>query len=210
MEVAAGGPSRNSRVTARTRSRWAGRPAAGRSQATTARMPTHAVRVRGVLQLDGLRALPGALPTCRNEGITCTYIYTLTGIFTHGLLDLVRDHQPSFSTILAGNQIEYMRRSGLRRGMESGTDHRVRAPTLGIHHRPGRLNPFIRRLTILKGGDYRRGRSRAWCSGRSPHHPHTFCITPAQARVAVLGDRAKALRGELVAWPGCGMPLRLC
>jgi hypothetical protein len=42
---------------------------------------------------------------CRNEGVTCTYIYTPTGILNHGLFDLVRDHQPSFSTILAGNQI---------------------------------------------------------------------------------------------------------
>ena len=33
----------------------------------------------------------------RNEGVTCTYIYTLSGIITHGLLDLARDHQPSFS-----------------------------------------------------------------------------------------------------------------
>jgi hypothetical protein len=32
-------------------------------------------------------------------------IYTLTGMLTHGLLDLVRDHQPSFSIILVGNQI---------------------------------------------------------------------------------------------------------
>src|ERR1700739_514454 len=31
-------------------------------------MPTHAVRVRDVLQLDGLRALPGALPTCMMSG----------------------------------------------------------------------------------------------------------------------------------------------
>ena len=39
------------------------------------------------------------------ESVTCTYIYTLTGILTDGLLNLVRDHQPSFSTILIGNQI---------------------------------------------------------------------------------------------------------
>ena len=69
-KVAAGGPSRNSRVTVRARSRWAGRPAAGRSRATAARIPAHAVRVRDVLQLDGLRALPRALPTSsRNECI---------------------------------------------------------------------------------------------------------------------------------------------
>src|SRR6185369_3557405 len=29
-------------------------------------------------------------PALRNEGVTCTYIYTQTGILTHGLLDLVR------------------------------------------------------------------------------------------------------------------------
>jgi hypothetical protein len=33
-------------------------------------------------------------------------IYTLTGILTNGLLDLVSDHQLSFSTILVGNQID--------------------------------------------------------------------------------------------------------
>lgn len=57
-------------------------------------------------------ALPAALPRellIRNEGVTCAYIYTLTGILTHGLLDLVRDHQLSFSAILIGNQIaEYV------------------------------------------------------------------------------------------------------
>jgi hypothetical protein len=47
--------------------------------------------------------------TCRNEGVTCKYIYTLTGILTHGLLDLVRDHQLSFITILVGNQIDALR-----------------------------------------------------------------------------------------------------
>jgi len=54
-----------------------------------------------------LRTRPTAdrRPDLPNEGVTCTYIYTLTGILTHGSIDLVRDHQPSFSTILAGNQI---------------------------------------------------------------------------------------------------------
>ena len=52
-------------------------------------MPLHA-------QPDG-RPMP--------EGVTCTYIYTLTDIFTHGSFDLVGDHQSSFSIILVGNQI---------------------------------------------------------------------------------------------------------
>ena len=44
--------------------------------------------------------MPQSAHSCRNEGVTCTYIYSLTGILTHGSLDPVRDHQPSFSTIL--------------------------------------------------------------------------------------------------------------
>ena len=106
-KIAVGRPSRDSLLTVRARSRWAGRPAAGRFQASMSRIkiqsspggcwcgparqagvmrgwitaaslgwagdergqdadpPVHAVRVRDVLQLDGLRALPGALRTCR-------------------------------------------------------------------------------------------------------------------------------------------------
>jgi hypothetical protein len=48
-------------------------------------MPTHAVRVRDVLQLDGLRALPGALPTYRIEGVVVAHIYPCIGILTHDL-----------------------------------------------------------------------------------------------------------------------------
>jgi len=43
-----------------------------------------------------------AAHSCRNEGVTWAYINTLTGMLIHGLLDLVRDHQPSFSIILVG------------------------------------------------------------------------------------------------------------
>jgi hypothetical protein len=53
-------------------------------------LPTHPAEVGGHLRLLG-----------------GTYIYTLTGILTHGSLDLVRDVQPFFSTILAGSQIDY-------------------------------------------------------------------------------------------------------
>ena len=109
LKAAAGGPSRDSLVTVRARSRRAGRAAAGRFPVPVSRIKiqgppggcwchparqaginecldrgresrmggdqrgqdadpaVHAVRVRDVLQLDGLRALLSALRTCRNE-----------------------------------------------------------------------------------------------------------------------------------------------
>ena len=88
LKAAAGGLSRDSLAIARVRSRWVGRPAAGRFQASMSRINIqdppggcrchparqaggnecldHAVRVRDVLQLDGLRQ-GSALRTCRDE-----------------------------------------------------------------------------------------------------------------------------------------------
>jgi len=71
-----------------------------------------AQRPRGRLS-SSLRAAPRrrSPPSCsstlftRNEGVTCTYIYTPAGILTHRLLHLLRDHPPSFPTVLVGNQI---------------------------------------------------------------------------------------------------------
>jgi hypothetical protein len=45
--------------------------------------PDHAVRVRGVLQLDGLRELLGALRTCRNEGVSYARVYAHACITFH-------------------------------------------------------------------------------------------------------------------------------
>jgi hypothetical protein len=44
---------------------------AGDERGQDADPPVHAVRARDVLQLDGLRALLGALRSCRNERGTC-------------------------------------------------------------------------------------------------------------------------------------------
>ena len=111
LKAAAGGLSRDSLAIARVRSRWVGRPAAGRFQASMSRINIqdppggcrchparqagrnecldHAVRVRDVLQLDGLRqgsalyahadvralriCIPMRLPACGPIGGDCRF-----------------------------------------------------------------------------------------------------------------------------------------
>ena len=48
--------------------------------------PVHAVRVRDVLQLDGL----GALLTCRDGHFLLAHVYAPNGILTHGSRTLSR------------------------------------------------------------------------------------------------------------------------
>ena len=58
---------------------------AGDERGQNADPPVHAVRARDVLKPDGLRALLGALRTCRNEGVVVAHIYPCIGILTHDL-----------------------------------------------------------------------------------------------------------------------------
>jgi hypothetical protein len=57
----------------------------GHERGQDADPPVHAVRVRDVLQLAGLRALLGALRTCRIEGVVVAHIYPCIGILAHDL-----------------------------------------------------------------------------------------------------------------------------
>jgi len=52
-------------------------------------------------QNPGHPSLPGyaVSRSCRNEYFIRVHIYAWTGMLTHGLLDLVRDHRVSFSAI---------------------------------------------------------------------------------------------------------------
>src|SRR5262249_49173222 len=62
---------------------------------------------------------------------------------------------------------------------------------------PGLRRPRvpITRMTVgSPDPNARPARHRRWGDTRSPYHLHTTCIPPAYARVAVLGDRAKARR----------------
>jgi hypothetical protein len=64
-------------------------------------------------QLTEVRTACFGILICRNEGVSCVYIYEPISIFTHVSLDLIDDRCGAFSTCPAGNQIDLARASSL-------------------------------------------------------------------------------------------------
>ena len=135
-----------------------------------------------MLEFAGLLA---GLPLMPKWVFHRTHIYALPGIFTHGLLDLIRDHRVAFSTIF--KRIRWFQRHvGFSYRTAKGEPRRLREQQQG-GVAVCRMLPFtdcvLRRRRTAAGRTRRSGirRCPAQCAARRPGRcrPSRRCAGPA-------------------------------